>query len=235
MVNSPAQARSRFRSLKGCCLSGLLLLCAGGCAARGTVVAHSEPRVVSESDCRLVLESQNLDDGSVSLRVIRETDRVLEMEYWKEHAMRGTEMQSCALASSDSGWWQFLDPRFVAAVIAGTYYVVLGMAEIIQYVVAKAIHGIASIMPGAENGQISEAGLQSGDQFILRWKETVRQPIPSVILVPVCGSGAILLGPQPEDGYRLDPALVERLGGRGAQFVVSDGGLSATGTLGTPR
>ncbi|KAF0245510.1 MAG: hypothetical protein FD180_1552 [Planctomycetota bacterium] len=235
MINTQAQARSRFRSLKRICLNGLLLLCVGGCAARGTVVAHSEPRVVSESESRLVVESQHHDDGSVSLLVIRETDRVLEMEYWKENALRGAGMWSCAVASSDCGWWQFLDPRFVVTVVAGTYYVVLGMAEIIQYVVARAIHGIASIMPGPETGQISKAGLQSGDQFILRWKETIRQPIPSVTLVPACGSGALLLGPQPEDGYRLDPALVERLGGRGAQFVVSDGELSVTGTLGNTR
>ncbi len=198
-----------------------------GCASRNELAAGGPPTIVSESNHRLVVETDSLDDGSVSLRVFRVSDRVLEPSLRREVVRRVTPADVPAIASSDVNWLALLDPRLVVAVVLGTYYVFVGVAEMLQDAVSEILRALRAIAPD-----------RSPENATVRQKEIAHEPSPSIILVPERGPGAVLLGPQPTEGYRLDPALVQRLGGPGATVTAvdaEDDTLHSKFLIGAPR
>lgn len=199
-----------------------------GCASHDTVVSREEHcGVVGAGDRQLLIEAQTLEDGSVSLRAFRVGHRMTETSLPAVALRRGPSPDAVAIASSDVGWLALLDPRLVVAVIFGTYYVLAWVAEMLQEATAQLVR------------VMKEIGPQSSPEIIsVRQTELAHEASPAVILVPSDGAGALLLGPQPAEGYRLDPALVQRLGGPGATVTAvdaEDDTLQSKFLIGSPR
>lgn len=213
----------------------LLLALAAGCAAKPEIVVHSEPLVVAEGEERLAAETATQEDGSVLLKVYREREREVELEFWKMRGYRQLPGGGIAVASLDSESEAAL-LSFLAAVAAVGAAVVVGVVvgagAGVVYVVYKAGSAVVHVFapaseeapPPAEEGRVT-----------VRRTEVVRKLSPSVSLLPLNGERAVDLGIQPTDGFRLDSGLLARLGGIGARVIVQDQLLRTEVLLGTPR
>lgn len=220
----------------------LAAFAATGCGPRTELLSRATPTVRSEGADRLLVEAHSLDDGSLSLRVFSESRRALPETAWKDTATNGGGGgPAVASVGVDTSGLSALHPL---AVVLGAFYIVAGACFIVAEFIECAAHSISAALRGlAPSGkeEIFPPGSASAPQDEVDPMPVVtHKPVRTVILVPAPGapSGALLLGPQPAEGYRLSPALVERLGGPGATVTAvdaEDDTLLSKFRIGAPR
>lgn len=212
----------------------LAIAASTGCASRQTVVVHSEPRVVAESEERLAAEVQDLEDGCVSLKVFRERDRVLEQEFWKLQSERGSGGRAIASVGVDPLPANATGDPLGQLVVAGVIVVgavIVGIGYGVYLAFDAMVTGLVSLLPHDPTAVIQPAE----DRVVVRRTALDRKLSSSVILVRADSGQFINLGPQPTEGYRIDRTQLDHLGGRGVVVVVQDGELSIEVLLGSPR
>ncbi|MEK7468407.1 MAG: hypothetical protein AAB074_13440 [Planctomycetota bacterium] len=234
MHRRPVHGRHRFTALKAASRNALLLLCAAGCAARGTVVAHSENRPCGAPLERLVAEAQIQEDGTCLLSVVREQDQVFERDYWTDSSSAPLDpMNANSLRIAEgTPFGQPAPSQYGDMGPAGIVLIALYGSFWLVYLTVEWISDLFS----SDFRQLRPLKLNdSPDRVTVRHTETIRRASTEVILSRADGSAPVFLGVQPAGGYVLGAPLVEQLGGRGARILVRDGDLTATATLGLPR
>ncbi len=213
----------------------LAAACATGCASRQEIVVHSEPIVVAESDEHLVADLGPLEDGSISLKVYRARDRIVEQRYWKMQAGKqaetdGTASVGVAPAPAGSPSGDALGQLAGLGVVA-VGAIVVGIGYGVYLAFDALFTGIRSVFP-----RDPPADVRPMDDFVVvRRPDLCRRLSPQVYLVRPDTGQILDLGPQPAEGYRVDSAQIDRLGGRGVVVVIRDEKLSLEISLGTPR
>jgi hypothetical protein len=220
------------RSLRRLCRNSLVLLCAAGCASRGTIAVSGDARLCAESESRLVADAEMLEDGRCSLRVAHEREREMEREFWKIPASGRANPPAweSARVAEGANVWQPSSTGEGGLIVAVLYYGIYLMYAIYQTGV-RIVEGISDGVRG--DSRIEDP--PAPDRACVRYRETFRSNSYRVMVSREDGTHAFNLGVQPEAGYILGAALVERLGGSGARVLVWDGELRGTVTFGAPR
>jgi hypothetical protein len=219
----------------------LALFAGAGCASREIVTVHGDPVVCAEGKELLVVHAALLEDGGFSLRAWRQRDRLVEMEYWRMEIGDSSEAEGIAVAGIGKENKQALQD-FAEGISramcesAGRESPCEAAPDPVASFFRRVGRNIASLAQGIASIFGAEQPPAPGDErATVRRQEVARSLSRSIVLQRIEGSGLVWLGPQPTEGYRIDKAEVERLGGPGTRIRVVDGELETEITLGSPR
>lgn len=200
----------------------VLAFAAAGCSAREPIQVHGEPRVVEESEERLIATAAADDDGSVTLRAWRERERTLEQDFWWIRSATRRSGHPFAVASTDQQASEALAQLAGAAVAIVAWFVYEAVVS-----VGTAFAVLFRKVDLALNGE--EAFPE--ERWTVRRKEVVRKASYVVIVSRLGVNASVRRVAGPDGAFRLEPAEVETLGGPGALVLVSDGPLRTSITL----
>jgi hypothetical protein len=197
----------RMRLLRTPRTVGLLLaFTAVGCASR----VERAPRVLAVSPPTLTVRADFPSPGLTRVLVLREWKRDLE----QDAALRFGPGIHRAGVDGDVGILLW----YLAA--WGAVFVVTAVGGVC-YLIGKAVWTVVKPAPGPEK--------------VIRFEETLREPVLRATVERWSGGPVIDLGIQPVEGYVLSEDTLQSLGGPGTEVIFRDGELSAFYMLPAPR